>query len=128
MDRFASMFSTVFLFVSVATADQLYLYEISVRHNNGDVQTIEVQVLHGQVQQAGLEGNLQIEFSPVVAEGGNAATLVQLMRSSDLQVLHTARQSHLGVDVRRIAYVVCDDRVTFMSPTPKGLPTCEIGR
>ena len=129
MIRIASIFWFTFLLASVAIADQSYVYEISLRYNEKDVQTVKVDVLDGHVQQASLEDNLQVELSRSVSAGGNGgSTLVQLMRSSNLQVLHTARQYDLGVDIRRIAYVVCDDRVIFMSPTPKDLPTCETSR
>ena len=125
MFRSASMLFATCLLVSIAIADQSYLYEISLRSDNEDVQTVEVKVIPGQSQQIFLEGNLRIEFSPNVSAGGDDATHVQLMRSANLQVLHTATQSNSGVEFRRIAYVVCGEQVTFMSPAPTKLPTCE---
>lgn len=125
MDRMVqALFFSIFL-VSSAHAEQSLVYEISVRQGDEAVQTLQVEIDDGQIQAVDLEGGLKVELTAeaIRSESEDSVT-VRLMRKANLEVLHTARHSLSGIAERRIAYVVCGDKVTYLSPAPNDIPRC----
>ena len=125
MDRLVqALFFSLFL-VSTAHAEQSLVYEISVRQGDEEVQTVQVEIDDGQIQAVDLQGGLKVELTADAVRSENEDSVtVRLMRKANLEVLHTARHSRLGNAERRIAYVVCGDNVTYLSPAPNDIPLC----
>ena len=124
MTRILASLIAAWLLVGAASADPSYQFEISIRLGDSDVQRIAIEAPDGQLQLVSFEGDLQVELTSNAGEEGHAA-LIQLMRSTDLELLHTANLSGLKPGLRRIAYVICGERVRYLSPAPEVLPNCD---
>lgn len=125
MDRLVQALFFAILLASTTHAEQSLVYEISVRQGDEEVQTVQVEIDDGQIQAVDIEGGLKVELTAeaIRSESEDSVT-VRLMRRANLEVLHTARHSLLGTAERRIAYVVCGDNVTYLSPAPSDIPMC----
>lgn len=87
---------------------------------------VEINVPAGASASVDLADNLRLEFTaPSVGSGDVTITRLLRRAGSEFQTLHVARQGPGVADPRRNGYRICADRVTFISPAPEPLPTCE---
>lgn len=71
-------------------------------------------------------GELTVELTPRQSDHPSSTAIVRLLRNQDgtRMVLHTARVAEHSQDKVQMAYLLCDDTVTFMSPAPQVSPGC----
>jgi hypothetical protein len=97
-----------------------------VRTNQSPSELIEVTVPAGSVATVNLLNDLRLEFAAPAKGDDEQETTTRLLSQAgaEMEILHTTRQGgELGFP-RNNAYLVCQDKVTFMSPAPERLPDC----
>lgn len=71
-------------------------------------------------------GDLTVELTPRQDTDPNARAVVRLLRNYEgaRVLLHTAKVAGYYHGTWQLAYLICNDAVTFLSPAPPTLPGC----
>lgn len=71
-------------------------------------------------------GDLTVELTPRQDAGPNGRAVVRLLRNYEgaRVLLHTAKVAGNSQGNWQLAYLICNDTVTFLSPAPQPLPGC----
>jgi hypothetical protein len=102
----------------------------SVKVDGTPTQAFSYAVQLGQVRVLELPfGALRVELGARGSGGSDKQAHIRLLQregtSSDYRVLHEAYLSDTSPATRKVAYLVCGQRTTFMSPAPTEMPQCE---
>lgn len=123
---FIALLSFAILATACAVTQQPIVYEISVRDSGSPLRTVELELNPFETRRMDLTDSLQIELVAAASADDPGQTTIRLWRSpeAELALLHSARQSGALGSSRRIAYLVCANGITFLSPAPRHLPEC----
>lgn len=71
-------------------------------------------------------GDLTVELTPRQDTDPNGRAVVRLLRNYEgaRVLLHTAKVAGSNPGKWQLAYLICNDAVTFLSPAPQNLPGC----
>lgn len=110
-----------------AIGQEYFGLEAHVRVGGSAVETIEIHLASGFTQTVDLGNGVQIEFSAPAPGAGAPSTMVRLLRPEEngARILHTTRQGGDASRARKNGYLVCANGVTFLSPSPESLPSCD---
>ncbi|KPF68153.1 hypothetical protein IP84_10370 [beta proteobacterium AAP99] len=103
---------------------QAFQFNVEVRVGSAQPQAVGLAVLPRQVVRVPMGSDLILEVNAPAQD--NEPSLVRLLRGTDnlAQVLHESRTLAPASVARTLAYRVCGQSVTFISPAPPAVPSC----
>ena len=116
------------LFVpAVHAAEDTFLFKATVHGVAANAIPVEVSVGSRSVKVVELGNGLLLEFTSPGSRSDEERTMVRLLRreGEELRLLHTTQQGLIEGSPRENAYLVCGERLTFMSPPREDLPACK---
>ncbi|MDR0781972.1 MAG: hypothetical protein LBF16_15030 [Pseudomonadales bacterium] len=107
-------------------AEDSFLFKATVYGLGADTIPVAVSLSSNSVKTVDLGNELALEFTAPGRSADGAQTMVRLLRQQgdEFRLLHTTHQSLVEGAPMENAYLVCGERLTFMSPPPATLPEC----
>jgi hypothetical protein len=127
MRTFASLLLlTTLLSMSALGQEAFYGFAAHLRVDNNPTETLSVSLRPGEVRVVDLGNQIHLEFTAPEADSAEQLSMVRLLGEEDaeLRVLATTRSSPTS-NPRVVGYLICDGQVTFMSPPPEDIPSCQ---
>jgi hypothetical protein len=111
---------------TVYAADDSFLFKATVHDPEADAIPVEISLSTNSVRRVDIGDGLVLEFTTPNNKADGAQTMVRLLRKDGdaFRILHTTRQELMNGAPLENAYLVCGERVTFMSPPKTSLPEC----
>jgi hypothetical protein len=114
--------------LTACAAEDPFLFKATVHGVGVDVIPVEVSLSPNETRAVDLENGLVLEFTAPGsrAEGEQSMTRVLRKEGNELRQVHTTHEVLANGEPRENAYLVCGERVIFMSPPKDPLPECGV--